>query len=134
MKIQTLSIIAVLASMSKPFGLFYYRVGICFSRKQLPTLYPNKWFKNILSITIAEALLDKFGIGHFYKKYLPVQKEAITKLSKEAGITVYPSDILLLANYPDEGLSHAQKEKLSQYLRGDIYRFCLTPYFLGNHP
>lgn len=124
------NIIAVLASLSKPFGLFYYRIGIAFSKKTLPTLYPNKWFKNILSITIGKALLDKFGIGHFYKKYRPLQLEAIKKLNKEAGIKAVPSDILLLANCKSNNVSKTQKEKLSQFLRGDNFRFCLTPYFL----
>jgi histidinol-phosphate/aromatic aminotransferase/cobyric acid decarboxylase-like protein len=125
------NIIAVLASMSKPFGLFYYRIGIVFSRRQLPTLYPNKWFKNILSISIAEALLDKFGIGHFYKKYQPVQEKAIKQLKQETGFEVIPSDILLLAYAPSNGLSSSQKESLSKFLRGDNFRFCLTPYFLN---
>jgi hypothetical protein len=127
------NIIAVLASMSKPFGLFYYRIGIAFTRKQMPTLYPNKWFKNILSITIGEALLDKFGIGYFYNKYKPLQEKAIRVLSKEVGAPILPSDILLLAYLPKEkanDLSPKQLEFISKYLRGDNYRFCLTPYFL----
>ena len=127
------NIIAVLASMSKPFGLFYYRIGITFTRKPMMTLYPNKWFKNILSITIGETLLDKFGIGYFYGKYRPFQKKAIEMLSKEIGIKVFPSDILLLAHLPVEKakkLTIKQKELLSKYSRGDGYRFCLTPYFL----
>lgn len=124
------NIIAVLVSLSKPFGLFYYRIGIAFVRKQMPTLYPNKWFKNILSITIGEALLDKFGIGHFYKKYLPFQKKAIENLNKETGVTINPSDILLLANQADKNIPQNKKELLSKFQRGDNFRFCLTPYFL----
>jgi len=124
------NIIAVLASLSKPFGLFYYRIGIAFTRKQMPTLYPNKWFKNILSVTIGEALLNKFGIGHFYKKYQKVQREAIKQLVQEIGVPVHPSDILLLANLQNNNLTKNQKEKLIKFLRGDNYRFCLTPYFL----
>ena len=124
------NIIAVLVSLSKPFGLFYYRIGIVFTRKQMPTLYPNKWFKNILSITIGEALLDKFGIGHFYKKYLPFQKKAIENLNKETGVTINPSDILLLANQVSKSVSQNKKELLSKFQRGENYRSCLTPYFL----
>jgi histidinol-phosphate/aromatic aminotransferase/cobyric acid decarboxylase-like protein len=128
------NIIAVLVSMSKPFGLFYYRLGLVFTRKQMPTLYPNKWFKNILSVTIGEAVLDKFGIGYFYKKYQSFQKTALQKLSKEVGTPVLPSDILLLAHLPKEKtnkLSKNQIESIRVYLRGDNYRFCLTPYFLS---
>ena len=124
------NIIAVLVSLSKPFGLFYYRIGIAFTRKQMPTLYPNKWFKNILSITIGEALLDKFGIGHFYKKYLPLQKKAIKTLNEETGLSIMPSDILLLANISNKNISKEKEELISKFQRGDNFRFCLTPYFL----
>lgn len=127
------NIIAVLVSMSKPFGLFYYRVGLAFTRNQIPTLYPNKWFKNILSITIGEALLDKFGIGYFYKKYRPLQEKAIRQLSREVEAPILPSDVLLLAHLPQKStknLSKKQQDRLRKYLRGDNYRFCLTPYFL----
>jgi len=124
------NIIAVLVSLSKPFGLFYYRIGIAFTRKQMPTLYPNKWFKNILSITIGEALLDKFGIGHFYKKYQPLQEKAIKTLNEDTGLSVGPSDILLLANIPSKKVPKAKEELISKFQRGDSFRFCLTPYFL----
>ncbi|TRZ53279.1 aminotransferase class I/II-fold pyridoxal phosphate-dependent enzyme [bacterium] len=126
-------IIAVLVSMSKPFGLFYYRIGIAFTRNQMSTLYPNKWFKNILSITIGEALLDKFGIGNFYKKYRLLQEKAVRQLSREVNIPVLPSDVLLLAYLPKENvknLTKEQQDRLSKYQRGSNYRFCLTPYFL----
>lgn len=126
------NIIAVLASMSKPFGLFYYRLGIVFSRQPLPTLAPNKWFKNILSLTIGEAILDRLGLGSLYQKYLPLQKKAIKELIQETGAKVRPSDVLLLANLQDEGLSADQKLLLQKYRRHDNYRFCLTPYFLSD--
>lgn len=123
-------IVAVMVSMSKPFGLFYYRIGIAFTREPLPTLYPNKWFKNILSIAIGEALLDKFGIGYFYTKYQEVQRKAIESLNHEAGIIAKPSDVLLLANLSDDNLNQKQKDTFQSFKRGDSYRFCLTPYFL----
>ncbi len=128
------NIIAVVASMSKPFGLFYYRAGLAFVRRPIPTLYANKWFKNILSITIAEAVIDKFGFGYFYPKYKSFQDSALTQLSREAGIPVLPSDVLLLSHLPKENakdLTPDQLDRLSKYLRGDTYRFCLTPYFLS---
>jgi histidinol-phosphate/aromatic aminotransferase/cobyric acid decarboxylase-like protein len=36
-------------SFSKPYGLFYYRVGFTFAREEIPALYANRWFKNVLS-------------------------------------------------------------------------------------
>ena len=127
------NIIAVVASMSKPYGLFYYRVGFAFTRNPMPTLYPNIWFKNILSVVIAEKILDNFGFGYLYRKYLPSQKKAIMELNKEANTKVIASDILILANLPAKDTS-SSPESISQYKRGSNYRFCLTPYFLsGRH-
>lgn len=123
-------IIAVVASLSKPYGLFYSRIGFTFSRKPLPTLYPNKWFKNILSICIGEKILDSFDFGYFYKKYKSWQETAIKQMSRENGVRALPSDVLLLSFLPKEKVSKNYQEKFQDFLRGDNYRFCLTPYFL----
>lgn len=120
-------IIAVVASMSKPFGVFYYRIGFAFCRSKQPTLYPNIWFKNILSIQIAERILDKFDFGYFFQKYLPWQKRATRELRQQTGKKINTSDVLLLANYKDQ---NNQDSTLEIFRRDKYLRFCLTPYFL----
>ncbi|KKT83513.1 MAG: hypothetical protein UW80_C0012G0004 [Microgenomates group bacterium GW2011_GWC1_44_9] len=127
------NIVAVLTSMSKPFGLFYYRQGFTFSREPVKTLYGTKWFKNILSLIIADKVFGTFTSDYFYKKYSPVQKEILKQIKDETGIRLRQSDVLLLG-YLTEGdfeiLRDEQKEMVAPFKRGEYYRFCLTQYFL----
>jgi len=127
------NIMAIVVSLSKPFGLFYYRSGFVFSRQPMPTLQPNIWFKNILSLLIIDRLLTKLRPDTLYKKYQPVQKHIIGQIKKDTGIKILPSDVFILGNIrPEEmkQLSVKRKEQMIVFKRGDFYRLCLTPYFL----
>lgn len=110
--ISNKNIIAVVASMSKPFGLYYYRVGFTFSREPIETLEANIWFKNIFSLIIADRILDTIKPGYFYNKYREKQLKIVKKLNKKYNLNLRASDALLLA----------------KTLR--FFRLCLTPYFL----
>lgn len=127
------NIIAVLTSMSKPFGLFYYRVGFTFSRELVKTLYGTKWFKNILSLIIADKVFSTFTSDYLYKKYASKQTEILEQIKKETGIALSRSDVLLLG-YLMGGdfnkLNKKQKEIVKPFKRATGYRFCLTQYFL----
>ena len=52
------NIFAAVVSFSKPFGLFYDRIGFTFSKEAVPSLYGNRWFKSILGLLIAEKIVD----------------------------------------------------------------------------
>ena len=127
------NIMAVLTSMSKPFGLFYYRLGFTFSREPVKTLYGTKWFKNILSLIIADKVFGTFTSDYFYKKYSQIQKEILKQINNEIGIGIRLSDVFLLGYLTAgdfEKLSNEQKEMVAPFKRGEYYRFCLTQYFL----
>ncbi len=124
------NIIAVVASLSKPYGLFYSRIGFSFCRKPLPTLYPNIWFKNIFSIHIALKILKNIKFGSLRQKYLSWQQQAITTISLENHIDVNQSDVFLLANLSITKTNKLSLVNLADFRRGEYYRFCLTPYFL----
>lgn len=127
------NIIAVLTSMSKPFGLFYYRVGFTFSREPVQTLFGSKWFKNILSLIIADKVFSTFTSDYLYKKYTNKQKEILEQIKKETGISLSRSDVFILAHLScedSEKLSERQKKIIEPFKRGTDYRFCLTQYFL----
>ena len=127
------NIIAVVCSMSKPFGLFYYRVGFTFSRFEIKTLYPNVWFKNILSLIIADNILSSFKSDYFYSKYGPLQKKILKKIRKVSGVKILPSDVYLLGYLTKKDylrLPEKLKSEISKFQRHDFFRFCLTPYFL----
>lgn len=127
------NIVAVLMSMSKPFGLFYYRVGFTFTREPVQTLYGTKWFKNILSLIIADKVFGTFSSDYFYKKYSPIQKEVLEQIRKETGIPLRKSEVLILGYLTQNDfnkLNSEQKEVVSLFKRGNGYRVCLTQYFL----
>ena len=126
------NIFAVTVSFSKPYGLFYYRVGFTFSREEVPSLYGNKWFKNIYALLIAEKLIKERTIEEIFRKYKTIQKQIIESINREYGLGIKPSDALLLGYLPvaeTEKFTPEQLEMISRFRRGDFYRFCLTPYF-----
>lgn len=126
------NVFAATVSFSKPYGLFYYRVGFTFSREEVPSLYGNKWFKNIYALLIAERLIREKTIEEIFRKYKPIQKKIIESINREYGLGIKPSDALLLGYLPvaeTEKLTPDQLEMISRFRRGDFYRFCLTPYF-----
>lgn len=116
------NIIAVVGSMSKPFGLYYYRAGFTFTKDPLETLIANKWFKNIFSLVITDKILNKIKPQEFYKKYRPIQEKIIKKINSQTNLNLKASDVILLAN---------TKNKIKEFMRRDKFcRLCLTPYFL----
>jgi histidinol-phosphate/aromatic aminotransferase/cobyric acid decarboxylase-like protein len=117
---------AVICSLSKPFGLYYHRIGFVFSRIPLPTLEVNKWFKNINSLVIAQRILEGIPNGSLVTRYRPWQENALMTMEKQFGEKAKASDVILLAN---EGV--VLDNRLEEYKRGNGYRFCLTPYFLN---
>lgn len=92
------NILVVITSLSKPFGLYYYRIGFTFTRFEMKTLEVNKWFKNILSLRIAKDVLNNIGETQLVDKYRAFQDDAIRKMEEELGIQVDPSQAVLLGN------------------------------------
>lgn len=127
------NILAVITSLSKPFGLFYYRIGFAFARDKIATLEPNIWFKNIFSLLIADKILSSFKPQYFYRKYRPIQQKIIREIKSQTGIEIKPSDVVILGylgRKNTQKLGKSQIEEIERFQRGDFYRFCLTPYFL----
>ena len=126
------NVAAAALSLSKPYGLFRYRIGFLFCREEVPALYANKWFKNIPSLFIAEKLFRSMRVDDLYKKYRLWQEEIVAGINKDYGLGLKASDSVLLAYLPKDqavSLDPAQKRLIAPFLRGDNYRFCLTPYF-----
>jgi hypothetical protein len=116
------SIIAVVASMSKPFGLYYFRTGFAWTRKPVDSLYGNKWFKNVPSLHVAKAVLDNVPAQDLVRKYRSKQVGHINVWTGMNGRYIHPSDVWLLA-YEDNGPD--------AYVRANKRaRYCLTPRFM----
>lgn len=136
------NIVAVVGSLSKSFGLYYYRIGFCYSKWPIQSLYANKWFKNALSIKIGEAVLDHFAnpetMQKYKDKYFGLQERAVQRLNNLYNLDnrlagsgarrAQASDVWMLAYAPLRDFDPAD---LQPFKRGEQnYRFCLTPYYM----
>jgi hypothetical protein len=114
---------AVVFSLSKPFGVYNHRIGGCFSRQEVGTLYGNRWFKNHFSIELGRQLMEKYAVDALPKKYAAAQQAVIEK-GVEAGVLpaeTIPCNVVLLAR---------SAAGPAEFLRAPgHYRYCLTPGF-----
>jgi histidinol-phosphate/aromatic aminotransferase/cobyric acid decarboxylase-like protein len=123
---------AVAISFSKPFGLFYYRIGFLYSRAPVPVLYANKWFKNVFGLIVADRVLQELDLPALASRYKRIQAGIVNDLNRDTGLGLSASDAFLLAHIPKheaDGLDDERQEIIGRFQRGDYYRFCLTPYF-----
>ncbi|MEK6857095.1 MAG: aminotransferase class I/II-fold pyridoxal phosphate-dependent enzyme, partial [Nanoarchaeota archaeon] len=118
----------VFLSMSKPYGVFRYRIGFTFSREPINSLYGNKWFKDPVRLLQGLKLAEEIPPGSLYNKYRPIQEEIIQDINKQFGLAIKPSDAFLLGHL-DREVAEDKKELVKNFARGKGYRFCLTPYF-----
>jgi len=127
--LDTPNINQFLFSHSKPMGGYYHRVGGAFSTQEIPSLFGNKWFKNLLSLAWGNAMMEHFGVFDLPRKYASLQAEAARRAGALLGIeALAPADISLLAIAPT---SEADPPALQSVLRGcadeRVIRLCLTP-------
>ncbi|HYD17951.1 MAG TPA: hypothetical protein VEF76_05700, partial [Patescibacteria group bacterium] len=118
---------SIFFSLSKPMGVYYHRVGGLLSRAAYPGLFGNKWFKNLLSLKLGTALMQKYAVHDLPRKYTALgQGPAIATARARLGLDLAASDVALLATAP------VGDDDFTQYLaRGGEgerrARLCLTP-------
>lgn len=113
---------AVLWSLSKPFGVYYHRIGGLLSRTEVPSLHGHLWFKNLFSIHLGERLMETHPARELPARYQPVQARALER-AQAAGLVpraAMPSHAVMLAHAPAE-------PAFLEYARGPGLRFCLSP-------
>jgi hypothetical protein len=120
---------AFVISHSKPFGGYYHRVGGVFSRAECPSLFGNKWFKNLLSLAWGTEMMRRHDVFELPAKYRSAQEEACRRAGEALGIgDLRPCDVLLMGTASPE---EARSEVLRTVLRGSpseqVVRLCLTP-------
>jgi histidinol-phosphate/aromatic aminotransferase/cobyric acid decarboxylase-like protein len=126
------NIAATVVSFSKPYGLFYYRVGFTLAREPIPALYANKWFKNVYALLIADRILDEIDLTELARKYKIIQADIVGRINQTLELGLLTSDAFLLARLPATAASRLNTEcqaMIAKFQRGNGYRFCLTPYF-----
>jgi hypothetical protein len=124
------NIAVVLGSASKPFGVYYHRIGALWSRAAIPSLYGNLWFKNLFSLELGRRLMAAFGPTELPRRHRALQRRALRDAVAEGAVppTTTPSDVLMLANCRTARVDAS----FATYVRateGDdrVLRFCLSP-------
>ena len=121
---------ALAFSLSKPFGVYYDRIGGVLCRKAMPSLFGNQWFKNLTSLQLGQALLERHDVFDLPRRYKHVQHEAAARIGRRLGLTLAPCDVSVLAQANAEATTD---RALAAFLRrpaGDhnaSLRLCLTP-------
>lgn len=118
------SVNSVVFSLSKPFGVYYDRIGGVFMKEENLGLFGNKWFKSLYAIQFGTALMRAFDVFHMPSNYKSQQKLMVEKASSTLGVEMNPSDVFLLAY----GEPTVGETELSKYVtRASKIRVCLTP-------
>lgn len=118
------SIAAVVFSLSKPFGVYYDRIGGVFMKEENLALFGNKWFKSLYALKVGTELMKAYDVFHMPSTYKEQQKVMVEKARSTLGVEMNPSDVFLLAH----GEPLAGETELSKYVtRAGNIRVCLTP-------
>ncbi len=117
------SIAAAVWSLSKPFGVYYHRIGGLLSRGEVPSLHGHHWFKNLFSLALGERLMASFAPGELPARHAGQRAGALDRARTAGAVpaSAKASDVVLLAHAP------AGDAGFEEYRRGPGLRFCLTP-------
>jgi hypothetical protein len=111
-------------SLSKIFGVYYHRMGGVFSKREIPGLYGNMWFKNLHSIHLARRLLEASTVRTIPDMFRPCQEAVVRKLQNRYP-TLQPSDAVLLGHHQFDADVATATDRLLR--RDDVVRYCLAP-------
>ena len=123
------AVAALVFSLSKPFGVYYDRIGGVLAREEMPSLFGNQWFKNLTSLQLGTTLLRRYGVFDLARRYRPVQQTSAQTIGTRLGLVLQPSDVVLLATADASQADPA----LANFLRrpqtdpSARLRVCLTP-------
>lgn len=116
------NVTAVVFSLSKPFGVYYHRIGGVLSQTPIPVLENgNVWFVNPFSLALGTLLMRRFEAGELPRRYAHVQEtvladaiaRGIVPASTKAG------NVILFGIGPEGDVRNRRVD--------GIYRHCLTP-------
>lgn len=116
-------------SLSKPAGMYYRRVGGCFSARPIAGLYGNQWFKNLDSMFLGQLFMSRFARGALPEKYHQLQQHVVDHINAWTQLDAplwKQSDVFLLAHAHEYPFCHSTHEP-NPFKRGSVYRVCLTP-------
>ncbi len=120
---------AFVISHSKPFGGYYHRVGGVFARQLRPSLFGNRWFKNLTSLAWGVEMMSRHDVFDLPRRYQHIQAAAAREVGRRLGVAdLRAADVFLL------GVSEPPADPapaLASAIRGvgadRVLRLCLTP-------
>ncbi len=119
-------------SQSKPFGGYYQRAGAVFCRNESPSLFGNQWFKNLLSLSWATAMMRNHDVHELPRRYRQVQEEAARAIGERLILPgLEATDVMVLATAsapePADSFSPLHRSVLRGTGKERVIRLCLTP-------
>lgn len=123
------SIRGVAVSWSKPFGVYYHRVGAIYSKTPMVGLYETQWFKNLFSLRLGQQLCETFTPCELAIRSKEKQVEAIDSIFKNTGVKLIASDVSILATVDKSNAPAEWVEFFNRAPNLKSLRVCLSPYF-----
>lgn len=120
---------AVLWSLSKPWGLFWKRVGALACAEEVPGAYSTRWFKDPERLAAALAVVSRHDAAAMSERYRFAQHAALEALA-QLGVQARASDTLLLVLAERDGTDPALWAELAHAERvpgSGVSRVCVTP-------
>ena len=126
------NIAAFVFSHSKPFGGYYHRVGGVFAQGERPSLFGNRWFKNLLSLAWGTEMMRRHAVRDLPVRYRPIQEEATQACGDALGIELAAADVSLLATAPWRDDLPPLLSSVGRGCAGErVVRLCVTAAMAG---
>src|SRR5262249_47393532 len=108
----------------------YDRIGGMVCREAMPSLFGNQWFKNLTSLQLGMALIERHDVFDLPRRYKHVQQEAAAQIGRKLGVNLLPSDVCVLAlanpnSTADLALAVSGRRRANDPAAS--LRLCLTP-------
>lgn len=120
---------AVLWSLSKPYGLFWRRVGLLVCAGEIDGAYGTRWFKDPERLWQAAHTVREHAAHSMAAKYRWLQLAAVDEL-RSRGLPITPAPVVLLGTVNESDCSRALWTLLAPYVRvpaSGVARVTLTP-------
>ena len=105
------NVAVALFSLSKPFGVYYHRLGGLVARQPQALLHGNLWFKNLFALHLGERLLAE----HAARDCPPLR--ALQQRALEAGIAEGVVALCAPERRGDAGHGHRQRHRWRRFFR-----------------
>jgi hypothetical protein len=121
------SIRNVVFSLSKPFGVYYDRIGGVWCREEDDGLFGLKWFKNLTSLRIGTLLMQNMNVFYIPERYAPEQNLICNTASNFLRVRLRPSDVFILATGEVDPEQRVDMRMVDYLTRAGKLRVCLSP-------